>query len=301
MKTEKKRRLEAAGWRETTVQELLKLSNADVQYIEIKLALSRLLRDLRKRRRLTQTRAAELLKTSKSCLARMEAGTPRFLSTCWCAGYLRWERLRGICSRLPDLLRRGLFLHTLQAFRLDGIPLGAAGAHLWARDPVSDTAQRNEQSIDQKESVRWVDAFQTTAQIARQMPQTLLLCCGDRESDPIDLYDRSTVAPANLFYLVRALHVLECGCPLVLCRFSSEPEPVVQPEPCPQKAPEDWRAPIPGGGSNVPRRRASVLECGCPLVLCRFSSEPEPVVQPEPCPLTKSARGLAHSKTWRRI
>jgi hypothetical protein len=101
---------------------------------------------------------------------------------------------------------RGLLLHTLQAFRLDGIPLGAAWAHLWARESVSDTAHRNEQSIDQKESVRWVNAFQKAAEIARQMPQTLLLCCGDRESDLIDLYDRSTVAPSNLFYLVRAQH-----------------------------------------------------------------------------------------------
>jgi hypothetical protein len=108
---------------------------------------------------------------------------------------------------------RGLLLHSLQAFRLDGIPLGTAWAQLWARDPVSDTAHRNEQSIDRKESVRWVNAFQIAAQIARQMPQTVLLTCGDRENDIIDMYDRSTVAPPNLFYLVRAQHdrVLDSG------------------------------------------------------------------------------------------
>ena len=76
MKGEKKRRLEAAGWKETTVQEFLNLSEADVQYIEMKLALSRLLRLVRERRRLTQTKAAALLKTSQSRLARMEAGDP---------------------------------------------------------------------------------------------------------------------------------------------------------------------------------------------------------------------------------
>jgi DNA-binding XRE family transcriptional regulator len=76
MKVEKKRRLEAAGWKETTVQEFLNLSEADVQYIEMKLALSRLLRLVRERRRLTQTKAAALLKTSQSRLARMEAGDP---------------------------------------------------------------------------------------------------------------------------------------------------------------------------------------------------------------------------------
>ena len=76
MKTEKRRRLKAAGWEETTVQEFLNLSQADVQYIEMKLALSRLLRLVRERRRLTQAKAAALLKTSQSRLARMEAGDP---------------------------------------------------------------------------------------------------------------------------------------------------------------------------------------------------------------------------------
>jgi len=76
MKAQKKRRLEAAGWTETTVEEFLGLSKADTQYIETKLALSRLLRLTRQRRRLTQTRAAALLKTSQSRLARMESGDP---------------------------------------------------------------------------------------------------------------------------------------------------------------------------------------------------------------------------------
>jgi hypothetical protein len=108
---------------------------------------------------------------------------------------------------------RGLLLHTLQAFRLDRIPLGCAWAKLWAREPVSDTAHRNEQSIDQKESVRWVEAFQTAATIAAQMPRTALVVCGDRESDIIDLYDRATVTPPNLHFLVRAQHdrVLDSG------------------------------------------------------------------------------------------
>ena len=72
----KKRRLEAAGWKETTVQEFLNLSDADAQYIETKLALSRQLRELRQQRHLTQTQAASLLKTNQSRLARMEAGDP---------------------------------------------------------------------------------------------------------------------------------------------------------------------------------------------------------------------------------
>ena len=42
----------------------------------MKLSLSRQLRLMRVRRRLTQTKAAALLKTSQSRLARMEAGDP---------------------------------------------------------------------------------------------------------------------------------------------------------------------------------------------------------------------------------
>ena len=76
MKPEKERRLEAVGWKQTTVREFLNLSEADAQYIETKLALSRRLRQLRERRHLTQTKAASLLKTSQSRLARMEAGDP---------------------------------------------------------------------------------------------------------------------------------------------------------------------------------------------------------------------------------
>ena|ERR1041384_4621053 len=76
MKAQKRRRLEAAGWKETTVKEFLNLSEADVQYIEMKLALSRLLRSVRERRGLTQVKAAAVLKTSQSRLASMEAGDP---------------------------------------------------------------------------------------------------------------------------------------------------------------------------------------------------------------------------------
>ena len=56
MKSEKKRRLDAAGWKETTVQGFLNLSDADAQYIETKLALSRRRRQLREERHLSKPR-----------------------------------------------------------------------------------------------------------------------------------------------------------------------------------------------------------------------------------------------------
>jgi len=76
MNAEKKKKLEAAGWKATTVQDFLNLSAADMEFIETKLALGRRLRDLRARKRLTQAALAATLKTSQSRLARMEKGDP---------------------------------------------------------------------------------------------------------------------------------------------------------------------------------------------------------------------------------
>ena len=101
---------------------------------------------------------------------------------------------------------RGLFLHSLQAFRLDGIPLGSAWAEVWARAEASDTARRNEQSFDEKESGRWIRALQQASALARQMPQTQVLVCADREGDIYELYDQKQAAPANVHVLVRGQH-----------------------------------------------------------------------------------------------
>lgn len=107
----------------------------------------------------------------------------------------------------------GLWLHSLHAYRLDRIPLGCAWARLWARPLQSDTAQRNEQSAADKESGRWMEAYQAAVGMARSMPQTHLVVCGDRESDIFELYDQAEVAPKNLHLLVRAQHdrLLESG------------------------------------------------------------------------------------------
>jgi hypothetical protein len=101
---------------------------------------------------------------------------------------------------------QGLLLHTLQAFRTDRIPLGCAWAQVWARPAESDTAHRNEQSVADKESRRWIDAYQAASALARSMPRSQLVVCGDRESDIFELFDQTEVAPENLYLLVRAQH-----------------------------------------------------------------------------------------------
>jgi len=76
MKLEKKKRLEAAGWRVGTVREFLGLTDEEEALIELKLDLARAVRTERVRRRLTQEELGKLLGSSQSRVAKMEAGDP---------------------------------------------------------------------------------------------------------------------------------------------------------------------------------------------------------------------------------
>jgi hypothetical protein len=102
---------------------------------------------------------------------------------------------------------QGLWLHSLLAFRPDGIPLGVLEAQSWARPQgKSDVDQRNAQALAEKESLRWVESFQKAAQAGRRMPQTQLVVMTDREGDLYELHDAVQQAPANLHVLIRARH-----------------------------------------------------------------------------------------------
>jgi DNA-binding XRE family transcriptional regulator len=76
MRKSKRTKLEAAGWAVGTVKEFLGLSEADAVLIEMKLALSRSLRERRKKYGLSQVQLADRLGSSQSRVAKMEAGDP---------------------------------------------------------------------------------------------------------------------------------------------------------------------------------------------------------------------------------
>jgi DNA-binding XRE family transcriptional regulator len=76
MKQSKRKKLEAAGWAVGSAQVFLGLSDADTTLIELKLALSRSLRDRRQRRGVSQVELAKRLQSSQSRIAKMEAGDP---------------------------------------------------------------------------------------------------------------------------------------------------------------------------------------------------------------------------------
>ncbi len=65
-------RLDAEGFRETSVTELLGLTLEEAEFIETRLALAALLRDLRRTRSLSQRAAAEVLGSDQANVSKAE-------------------------------------------------------------------------------------------------------------------------------------------------------------------------------------------------------------------------------------
>ena len=106
MREEKRRRLEAKGWRFGTAQEFLQLSDEEAAYVDLKARLATSLRARRRRRSLTQADLARRLQSSQSRIAKMEAGDPSvsldlLIRSLLILGTSRRELSRIISARSP--------------------------------------------------------------------------------------------------------------------------------------------------------------------------------------------------------
>ena len=73
MDKRKKRKLESGGWTIGTAGEFLGLTDEEEALIELKLALADAIKDMRRRRKLTQQQLGHELGSSQSRVAKMEA------------------------------------------------------------------------------------------------------------------------------------------------------------------------------------------------------------------------------------
>ncbi len=76
MDNKKKKVLEAKGYMVGSVDEFLGLSKEELEYIELKLALSQAIANHRNQSKWTQVQLAKKLKSSQSRIAKMEKGDP---------------------------------------------------------------------------------------------------------------------------------------------------------------------------------------------------------------------------------
>jgi hypothetical protein len=73
MRGAQRERLEAAGWRVGSAADFLELTDDEAAFVELKLSLADLLRDIRRRHGWTQVHVARLVGSSQSRVAKMEA------------------------------------------------------------------------------------------------------------------------------------------------------------------------------------------------------------------------------------
>jgi DNA-binding XRE family transcriptional regulator len=104
MRANKRKRLEAAGWRIGNAKDFLQLEEVDAQLVEMKLTLARKLRELREQLEITQKELAKRLGSSQSRVAKMEAGDPSvsmelLMRSLLAAGADRSEIGRSLSSR----------------------------------------------------------------------------------------------------------------------------------------------------------------------------------------------------------
>ncbi len=74
MDKKKIRELEAKGFKVGDVTDFLELTEEDVRLIELRLALSRKAKEVRRRKHLTQVEVAKRIQSSQSRVAKIEAG-----------------------------------------------------------------------------------------------------------------------------------------------------------------------------------------------------------------------------------
>ena len=76
MKITKRKRLEEKGWKVGSTADFLELTPEEEAYIELKLSLSRSLREFRTRKKMSQAELAKEIRSSQSRVAKMESGDP---------------------------------------------------------------------------------------------------------------------------------------------------------------------------------------------------------------------------------
>jgi Transposase Tn5 dimerisation domain/Transposase DNA-binding len=98
--------------------------------------------------------------------------------------------------------QRGLYVHPTCAVSVQREPLGILNAWNWAREFKADNGERGGVC----ESVRWLESCERIAQHAGELPQTRLVCVGDRESDMLELMVKARDLGYPADYLVRCRH-----------------------------------------------------------------------------------------------
>jgi len=82
----------------------------------------------------------------------------------------------------------GIYLHAMLAVTPERISLGCVNSKFWTRQEEGIRAQRGKKKIEDKESYRWIEGFKIAEEIAKEVPNTLIVNVADRESDIYEFF-----------------------------------------------------------------------------------------------------------------
>ena len=120
------------------------------------------------------------------------------------------ERLH--CNGLGDIgknqtgaVSQGLKMHSSLAVTEEGLPLGVLDTQIYASH-FDGEKKAQDRPIEEKESYRWLRTIDDLNDLAEYLPETELICVGDRESDLFELFDYRRRKAHGIGLLVRAKH-----------------------------------------------------------------------------------------------
>ena len=109
---------------------------------------------------------------------------------------------------LNDESRWGLYVHPLLAMTPQRVPLGVVSAKIWSRDPEEFAKSQEEKRRarkakppEEKESVRWLEGYQSACALAAETPDTTIVAVSDSEGDIYECLQAGVAGEAE--YIVR--------------------------------------------------------------------------------------------------
>ncbi|MDB6065290.1 MAG: transposase [Pedosphaera sp.] len=117
------------------------------------------------------------------------------------------EPIKG-AGYLDGEFSQGFFLHPLLAVTEQRLCLGTLWGKIYARPERGVRGTRRRRAIADKESVRWLEGYRQACAVARQLPQTQIICVQDAESD---IYEVVAAAESAAAGAVRAEYVIRAA------------------------------------------------------------------------------------------
>jgi hypothetical protein len=103
--------------------------------------------------------------------------------------------------------RKGLLLHATIALTPERVCLGVIDGQFLRENAETEPTpieHHNQRPIEQKESYRWVEGYRRCAQVAAQVPDTMVVMIGDRECDIYEVFDEAAQCSHRAEWIIRS-------------------------------------------------------------------------------------------------